>query len=89
GIGADCLGLVRGVWREVVGPEPEATPAYGKGWAEAGGGEALAAALAHHLLPIPLAEATPGAVVLFRFRGDLPAKHAGILATEATFVHAY
>ncbi|HWW12917.1 MAG TPA: peptidase P60, partial [Brevundimonas sp.] len=28
GQGADCLGLVRGVWREVVGAEPEATPAY-------------------------------------------------------------
>lgn len=23
GVGADCLGLVRGVWRAVVGPEPE------------------------------------------------------------------
>ena len=24
GAGADCLGLLRGVWREVIGPEPEA-----------------------------------------------------------------
>ena len=22
GVGCDCLGLARGVWREVVGPEP-------------------------------------------------------------------
>ena len=28
GIGCDCLGLVRGVWREVLGPEPEAAPPY-------------------------------------------------------------
>ena len=28
GIGCDCLGLVRGVWRAVAGAEPEAVPAY-------------------------------------------------------------
>ncbi len=28
GVGADCLGLVRGVWREVAGEEPETVPAY-------------------------------------------------------------
>ena len=28
GEGADCLGLIRGVWREVVGPEPEVLPPY-------------------------------------------------------------
>ena len=26
GVGCDCLGLVRGVWRELYGPEPEAAP---------------------------------------------------------------
>ena len=26
GIGTDCLGLVRGVWRDVLGDEPEAAP---------------------------------------------------------------
>jgi len=28
GAGADCLGLLRGVWRELYGAEPEAVPAY-------------------------------------------------------------
>lgn len=28
GAGADCLGLVRGVWREVLGEEPEPVPPY-------------------------------------------------------------
>ena len=27
GVGCDCLGLVRGVWRALHGAEPEATPA--------------------------------------------------------------
>jgi NlpC/P60 family putative phage cell wall peptidase len=28
GVGCDCLGLARGVWREVVGPEPFPIPPY-------------------------------------------------------------
>ncbi len=34
GIGCDCLGLVRGVWRGLLGDEPEAVPAYTPFWAE-------------------------------------------------------
>ena len=26
GVGCDCLGLIRGVWRECIGPEPEPVP---------------------------------------------------------------
>jgi NlpC/P60 family putative phage cell wall peptidase len=35
-VGCDCLGLIRGVWREIYGDEPEAIPAYSPDWAEAG-----------------------------------------------------
>ena len=37
GVGCDCLGLVRGVWRGVYGVEPEPTPPYRPDWAEAQG----------------------------------------------------
>src|SRR5688572_25297534 len=36
GVGCDCLGLVRGVWREHYGAEPEAPPPYRADWAETG-----------------------------------------------------
>ena len=36
GAGCDCLGLARGIWREIVGPEPFELPAYGRGWGETG-----------------------------------------------------
>src|SRR6185437_17129428 len=32
GIGCDCLGLVRGVWRGVIGAEPERAPPYAPDW---------------------------------------------------------
>jgi NlpC/P60 family putative phage cell wall peptidase len=42
GVGCDCLGLVRGVWREVVGPEPFPIPPYSRDWGETGPREVLA-----------------------------------------------
>ena len=42
GVGCDCLGLARGVWREVVGPEPFPIPPYSRDWGETGPREALA-----------------------------------------------
>lgn len=87
GIGCDCLGLVRGVWRETVGPEPEAPPPYAPDWAEAGGAEALLGAAGRHLLRLDAPE--PGCVLLFRWRAGLPAKHCAILASPASMVHAH
>jgi NlpC/P60 family putative phage cell wall peptidase len=89
GVGCDCLGLVRGVWRAVYGEEPEAMPAYTPDWAEAAGRETLADAAARHLLPRPPEEAAPGDVVLFRWRDGLPAKHAAILVEPDRMVHAH
>ena len=88
GVGTDCLGLVRGVWREVKGVEPEMAPAYSASWAEAGPGDALAVAAARHLTNVPLADFTAGDVLLFRWRPHLPAKHAGIASSESTMIHA-
>ena len=92
GEGADCLGLLRGVWRQVVGPEPETTPAYGPDWAEAGGEERLWAAARRWLIEIPVAQARPGDVLLFRMAPGVPAKHCAILsddAGEGRMIHAY
>ena len=89
GVGCDCLGLVRGVWRELYGTEPEIAPAYTPDWAEAAGREALAEAAARHLLARPLEAAAPGDVLLFRWRAGLPAKHAAILVEPARMVHAH
>ena len=93
GEGADCLGLIRGVWREVVGPEPEVLPPYSPDWAEAGGAETLLLAARRWLIEIEPEAAQPGDVLLFRMRTDVPVKHCGILSAagqpEPRLIHAY
>jgi NlpC/P60 family putative phage cell wall peptidase len=90
GVGCDCLGLVRGIWRELYGHEPELPPPYAPDWAERSGEDRLMdAALRHFGPPLPSAEALPGDLLLFRWRPQLAAKHAGILSAERQFIHAY
>ncbi len=89
GVGCDCLGLVRGVWRNVIGPEPAPVPAYTADWAESCGIEQLAEAGRRYLVAKAVEEAESGDVVLFRLRRGLPAKHAAILVSTDHFVHAY
>ncbi|MDJ1007524.1 MAG: NlpC/P60 family protein [Paracoccaceae bacterium] len=89
GAGADCLGLIRGVWREVLGPEPELPPPYSPDWGETGGEEVLLAAGLRHLTA-KSGPPEPGDVLLFRMRARGIAKHLGILTDPAPrFVHAY
>lgn len=88
GVGADCLGLVRGVWRDLLHAETEAPPPYTRDWAEATGEETMLLAARRHFTEVSPTEARPGDVLVFRLRAGFVAKHAGILATPATFVHA-
>jgi NlpC/P60 family putative phage cell wall peptidase len=87
-VGCDCLGLVRGVWRETCGQEPEDVPPYSPDWAESGDAEFLADAGRRHLIEIPVNDFAPGDVLLFRWKPYLPAKHAGIATSLNTMIHA-
>jgi len=92
GAGTDCLGLLRGVWRDVIGPEPEDVPNYSRDWSEPQGDEALWRAALRHLTPKPVGDEAPGDVLLFRMRDRGVAKHLGIagdIGARPTFIHAY
>ncbi|WP_246087884.1 NlpC/P60 family protein [Paracoccus marinus] len=89
GVGCDCLGLARGIWREVVGSETLPVPPYSRDWGEIGTREVLAENAGRMMIRIDPAEAGPGAVVLFRMRAGAIVKHVGILTGEGTFVHSY
>ena len=89
GAGTDCLGVLRGLWREFYGAEPEAPPPYTPDWGERRNDEPLLAAARRNLCPVPIAGAAPGDVLLFRVAPRGPAKHVGILTANDRFVHAY
>ncbi|MGM4927168.1 NlpC/P60 family protein [Tardiphaga sp. 619_E2_N8_5] len=89
GVGCDCLGLVRGVWRNCIGDEPEAPTPYAPDWAEARAEESLAQAALRHLVPVALDECGAGHVLLFRWRDGYVAKHAAIASGEGTMIHAH
>lgn len=86
GVGCDCLGLVRGVWREIVGREPESPPPYSRDWGETGAREVLLEAAERWLLPA--VAPSVGAVVVFRMRRGALAKHCGIVVMDGRMVHA-
>jgi NlpC/P60 family putative phage cell wall peptidase len=90
GAGCDCLGLLRGVWRELNGEEAEDIPPYLPDW-NAPGGETLRDGLARHLSPIALTDIAPGDVVLFRMVPRASARHCAIVGDKdgvLTLIHA-
>jgi NlpC/P60 family putative phage cell wall peptidase len=89
GVGCDCLGLVRGVWRALYGAEPERAPPYAPDWAEAARGEPFAEAGLRHMVVVDPARFAAGDVLLFRWRERLAAKHAGIATAADRMVHAH
>ncbi|MDB6181513.1 peptidase [Paracoccus fistulariae] len=93
GVAADCLGLIRGLWRDLYGAEPEIAPAYSPDWGEVGRTEVLMQAAVRHLLPLPAdADLEPGQVLLFRMRQGAIAKHLGVISQVGDlprFIHAY
>ena len=94
GVGCDCLGLARGIWRDLVGAEPHAIPPYSRDWGETGVREVLAEGARGMMIEIPITDINPGTLVLFRMAPRAIAKHVGILTGQSdmgpdSFIHAY
>lgn len=89
GVGCDCLGLVRGLWRELYGEEAEDIAPYRADWLAGAAGERLREGLARHLVPLVAGAERPGDVLLLRWRRDLPASHLAVLTGPRTMVHAH
>ena len=92
GAGTDCLGLLRGVWRQIYGQEPEVVPPYTSDWSEPSGQEDMIAAARRWLVEKPLTRDDDGDVLIFRMRPGAVAKHVAIAAHQSgqpTIIHAY
>jgi len=85
GVGCDCIGLVRGVWRELYGDEPAELPAYRADWRDGTHSAELLGLARRRLVPGGMA---PGAVLLFRIGAAMAPRHCGILLDGGRFVHA-
>ena len=79
---------MRGVWRELYGFEAEVPPAYSRDWAEASGIETMLQAASRHLIAVDPGLIGAGDVVVFRVRRGMVAKHAAIMTSDVTMVHA-
>lgn len=93
GQGCDCLGLVRGVWRETLGAEPAEIEPYTPDWSEASNDERLWRAALRYLEPLSKDALVSGCILLFRMRRNAVAKHLGIYSVgsfnKPSFIHAY
>ncbi|MGR3485918.1 MAG: NlpC/P60 family protein [Paracoccaceae bacterium] len=91
GAGADCLGLIRGVWAQLGLPPMPPVPPYTPDWSEHDRRERLWDAARAHLTPRPLDDPRPGDVLLMRMAPGAVAKHLAILTCPRApaIVHAW
>lgn len=90
GIGCDCLGLLRGVWRTYYqSDDPQTMPNYSPSWTDHRSDDPLVRAAEKFLLPATKGDLQGGEVVLFRLTSGVAAKHCAILTADNTMIHAY
>lgn len=87
GVGADCLGVVRGIYRSLYGSDATAVPAYSADLGEAAGEETLLDAARRNLRERMLSNPQPGDVLVFRMVRGAIAKHTGVLTSPTTLLH--
>lgn len=87
-VGADCLGLLRGVFVELYGHDPEAPPTYSPSWGDVQPDELLLDAARRHLLVPDYDGWLPGDVLVFRVKNAVSAKHCAIALDDEIMIHA-
>lgn len=87
GVGANCLGFLAGVARELGLTDLVAAFAPYGGYALPPEPRALLRGLRRHLARVALSEARPGDILLFDLGEGL--RHVGLLSAPGTIVHAH
>lgn len=88
GVGCDCLGLIRGIWRELYGAEPEQTPSYSPSWGDVSSDAPLLAAAQRNFIDTN-GDMTPGNLLILYVKNARSPKHCAILSGPDTMIHAY
>lgn len=88
GKGCDCLGLLRGVWRELYNSDdPEKMPNYSPSWGDHRVDDPLLKVAERYLRKTEIPK--KGDVLFFRMRPSMAVKHCSILTEENMMIHAY
>ena len=88
GVGTDCLGLLRGICREVYGREPQKVPHYPYDWSTKKSDEALLTAASCHFDTLAFEQMGGGDILIFRLRRGAAAQHLGIAVEGNRLIHA-
>lgn len=90
GVGCDCIGLIIGVWQDLYGyvPDDFVLPPYSRSWAEETQLDLMTQYCKKYLNEVYAKDRQPGDVLLYRMIPNGPTKHAGILASTTTMIHA-
>jgi NlpC/P60 family putative phage cell wall peptidase len=90
GVGCDCLGLMVGLYRNLIGPLPIEIPPYRGDWADAQTGDLLIEAGRKLFTTRKSSDSYQAAdILVFRLRPDLAAKHLALVSGPDTMIHAY
>lgn len=88
GVGCDCLGLLMGVFTEVTNIKVENPPPYTRTWADVAGSDILVDAVGRYMTSKDVKSVDAGDVVIFRLASNYVAKHAGIITSAHSMIHA-
>lgn len=89
GVACDCVGLVRGVHGALTGDAFREYMDYPATWHLFKKEERLYNECRRYTDEIPVQDAQPGDLILFRFRPRFPAHHMAILTEKGTIIHSY
>ncbi|MGJ8526895.1 NlpC/P60 family protein [Maritalea sp.] len=86
--GCDCLGLIVGVWRDLIDDIQFDLPPYSANWRDQTHAHELGKIAAKYLITQNCSPLKTGNVVLFNMRAGAAAKHCGIIVDSDHFIHA-
>lgn len=89
GVGCDCIGLIRGILRELYHFEAAEGINYSADWGDSNGNEDIIDAGFKYMISIPVEEAGPGDMVAVRWAKGRVAKHVMLLTYDGMAIHSY
>lgn len=86
GAGADCLGLLRGIYTELFSIPTEVPPPYRPDWYDRNKEDLLLDKAFEYLIPVE--QFQQGDVLVFRMARRMSAKHCAVVSEEGRIIHA-